>query len=45
MPALNNRGIVTKRDVTRSAAAIVQLRKHVSAETNTRNDRRTVFPV
>jgi hypothetical protein len=39
----NNRGIVTKLDMTRTAVAIEQLSKHVSAEANTRNKRRVVF--
>jgi hypothetical protein len=45
MPACNNRGVVTKRDVTRTAVAMEQLSKHPSAEENTRNNRRTVFCV
>jgi hypothetical protein len=43
MPARNSRGIVTIRNVTRTAVAMEQLSKHVSAETNSRNNRRTVF--
>jgi hypothetical protein len=43
MSARNNREIVTKRDVTRRAVAMEQLNKHVSAEANTCNNRRTVF--
>jgi hypothetical protein len=42
MSARNNRGIVTKRDVTR-IAVVERLGKHVSAETNSRNKRRAVF--
>jgi hypothetical protein len=45
MPAHNNRGIVTIRDVTRTAVAVERLGKHVSAETNSRNKRRAVFSV
>jgi hypothetical protein len=45
MPARNSRGIVTIRDVTRTAVAMERLGKHVSAETNSRNNRRAVFSV
>jgi hypothetical protein len=47
MPARNNtrRGIVTIRNVTRTAVAMKQLSKQVSAETNTRNSRGAVFSV
>jgi hypothetical protein len=45
MPASNNRGIVTKRDVTRTAVAMEQLSKRVSAEIISRNNRKTVFSV
>jgi hypothetical protein len=45
MPARNNRGIVTMRDVTRTAVAMEQLSKQVSEEMNTRNNRRAVFSV
>jgi hypothetical protein len=45
MLARNNRGIVTIRDVTRTAATMEQLSKHISAETNSRNNRRAVFYV
>jgi hypothetical protein len=38
MPARDNRGTVTIRDVTRTAVAMVQLSKHVSTETNSRNN-------
>jgi hypothetical protein len=37
--------IVTTRDVTRTAVAMERLGKHVSAETNSRNNRRAVFSV
>jgi hypothetical protein len=43
MPARNNRGIVTIRDVTRTAVAMEHLSKHISAETNSCNSRITVF--
>jgi hypothetical protein len=43
MPARNNRGIVTIRDVTRTAVAMEQLSKQVSEEMNTRNNRGAVF--
>jgi hypothetical protein len=39
MPARSDRGIVTIRDVTRTAVSSI----HVSAETNSRNSRRAVF--
>jgi hypothetical protein len=45
MPAYNNRGILTIQDVMRTAAAMEQLGKHVSAETNSCNNRRAVFSV
>jgi hypothetical protein len=45
MSARNNRGIVTIRDVTRTVVAMEQLSKHVSAEMNSRNNRRAVFSV
>jgi hypothetical protein len=45
MATRNNRGIVTKRDLTRAAVAVEQLSKHIFAETNTRNNRRAVFYV
>jgi hypothetical protein len=38
MPASNNRGIVTIRNVTRTAVAMERLGKHVSAEPNSRNN-------
>jgi hypothetical protein len=38
MPACNNREIVTVRDVTRTAVAMKQSSKHVSAEINMRNN-------
>jgi hypothetical protein len=41
----NNRGIVTKRVVTLTAVAMEKLSKHVSVETNTRNNRRAMFYV
>jgi hypothetical protein len=43
MLARNNTGIVTKLDVTRTAIAMAQFSKHVSAEANTCNNRRAVF--
>jgi hypothetical protein len=43
MPTRNNRGIVTIRDVTRTAVAMEPLGKHVSSEMNSRNNRRFVF--
>jgi hypothetical protein len=45
MLACNNRGTVTIRDVTRKVVARERLGNHVSAETNSRNNRRDVFPV
>jgi hypothetical protein len=45
MLARNNRGIVTIRDATHTAAAMEQLSKHVSAELNSPNNRRAVFSV
>jgi hypothetical protein len=45
MAARNNRRIVTIRDVTRTAVAVEQLKKHVSAEANIRNNKRAVFSV
>jgi hypothetical protein len=45
LPAPNNRGIVTIRDMTRAAVAMEQLSKHVSAEKNSRNSRIAVFCV
>jgi hypothetical protein len=44
MLACNSRGIVTIRDVTRTAVAVERLSKHVSAE-NSRNNRRVVLSV
>jgi hypothetical protein len=41
----NNRGGVTIPDVTHIAVIMKRLGKHVSAETNSRNNRRVVFPV
>jgi hypothetical protein len=41
----NNRGIVTKWDVMRTAIAMEQLSKHVSVETITCNNRRAVLSV
>jgi hypothetical protein len=43
MPAHNNRGIVTIRDVTRTAVAMERLGIHVSAEINSRINIRAVF--
>jgi hypothetical protein len=43
MPALNNRGIITIRDVTRTAVALERLGKHAFAKTNSRNKRRAMF--
>jgi hypothetical protein len=43
MPTCSNKGIVTIRDVTRTAVAMGQLSKQFCAETNTRNNRGTVF--
>jgi hypothetical protein len=45
MPTRNNKGIIAIRDVTRTAIAVEQLSKHVSAETNTRNNRGAFFSV
>jgi hypothetical protein len=45
MPTRYNAGIVTKRDVTRTAVAVEQFNKLVSAETNTSNNRRALFSV
>jgi hypothetical protein len=45
MLARNNRGTDTIRDVMRTAVAMEQLNKHVSAENNSRNNRRAVFSV
>jgi hypothetical protein len=45
MPVRNNGLIITIRDVTRTAVAVEQLSKHVSAEANIRNNKRTMFPV
>jgi hypothetical protein len=45
MPARNNGGIVTIRDVTRTAVSMERLGKHISAETNSRNSTRAVFSV
>jgi hypothetical protein len=45
MSASNNRGTVTIRDVTRIAVVMGRLGKHVSAETNSRNNRTAVFAV
>jgi hypothetical protein len=42
MPACNDRGTVTKQDVTCTAIAMEKLSKRVSAETNTCNTRRVV---
>jgi hypothetical protein len=42
---IQSRGIVTTRDVTRTAIAMEQLGKHISKETNSRNIRRAVFSV
>jgi hypothetical protein len=43
MPAHKNTGIVTIRDVTRTAVAMERSVKHVSAKTNSSNNRRDVF--
>jgi hypothetical protein len=43
MPACNNTGIVTKRDVTCIAVAIDQLSQHVSAETQYTQQQKSVF--
>jgi hypothetical protein len=45
MPASNNRGVVTIREVTRTAVAMEELSKHVSGEMNTSNKRSAVFSV
>jgi hypothetical protein len=45
MPTRNNKGIVTIRDVTGIAVAMKRMDKHVSVETNSRNNRRYVFSV
>jgi hypothetical protein len=45
MPAGNNSGIVTIRDVTHTAVAMEQLNKYISAETISRNIRRALFSV
>jgi hypothetical protein len=45
LTARNNRRIVTIRDVTRTAVAMEQFSKHVSAERNSRNNRTDVFCV
>jgi hypothetical protein len=45
MPACNSRGIVTIRDVTCITVAMERLCKHVSTETNSRNNRKAVFSV
>jgi predicted ATPase len=45
MPARNNTGIVTIRDVTRTVVAMEHLCNHVSVERNTHNNRRDVFSV
>jgi hypothetical protein len=45
MFARNNRRNTTIPDVTRTAVAMERLGKHVSEETNSRNNRRTVFSV
>jgi hypothetical protein len=43
MPAHNNRGIVARPDVTRTAVIMERLDKHVSTEINSCNNRRAVF--
>jgi hypothetical protein len=43
MPVRNNRGIITKCDVTHTAVAMEQLSKHVSTEEITRKNIRNVF--
>jgi hypothetical protein len=43
MPSLNNRGIVTLGDATRTAVATEQLSKYISTEKNSSNNKRTVF--
>jgi hypothetical protein len=45
MPARTNGVIVTIGDVTRTAVAMERLGKHVSTETNSRNNRIDVFSV
>jgi hypothetical protein len=45
MPASNNGGTVTIRDVVRTAVAMEQLSKHISAEMNLCNKRRAMFSV
>jgi hypothetical protein len=45
MTARKNRGTVTIRDMTHTDFSMEQLSKHVSAETNTRNNRGAVFSV
>jgi hypothetical protein len=45
MPALNGTGIVTILGVTGRPVAMEQLFKHVSADMNSRNSMRAVFPV
>jgi hypothetical protein len=45
MPARNNKGGVTIRDVTHTAVSMEQLRQYVSAEANTRNNGGAVFSV
>jgi hypothetical protein len=44
-PARDNRGIVTIRDVTRTAVAVERLGNHVSAGTSSRNNVSAVFSV
>jgi hypothetical protein len=45
MPLHNNRGAVTKQDMTRKAVVMEQLSEYVSAEKTTCNNRRAVFSV
>jgi hypothetical protein len=45
MPACNNRGVVTIRDVTCTAVVMELLGKHVSAEMNAHNNRGGAFSV
>jgi hypothetical protein len=45
MPACNNTGIVTIRNTTRTAFAMERSGKHVSAQTNSMNNRTAVFSV
>jgi hypothetical protein len=45
MLARNNRGIVTMRDVTRTAVAMEQLSKHFSTDTNSLNNKKAVVYV